>query len=65
VSCACGANSDTRIAARAVIGDDGREIRLTLYREASAIGAVTLAPCRAVALAGELIPAGMPKLRVQ
>ncbi len=48
---------------RAVIGDDGREIRLMLYSQSSAIGAVTLAPCRAIALAGDLIAAALPKLR--
>ncbi len=48
---------------RAVIGDDGREIRLMLYSQSSAIGAVALSPCRAIALAGELIAAALPKLR--
>jgi len=62
VSRPSGANGDTRVAARAVIGDDGREITLTLCREGGAIGAVTLKPCRAVALAGELIAAALPRL---
>jgi len=30
--------------------------------ESSAIGAVTLAPCRVIAFAGELIAAPLPKL---
>ncbi len=34
-----------------------------LCSESSAIGAVTLSPCRAIALAGELIAAALPKLR--
>ena len=41
----------------------GGEIRLMLCSESSAIGAVTLSPCRAIALAGELIAAALPKLR--
>ncbi len=50
-------------AVRAVVSNDGRLIRLTVYREARAVAAVTLAPRRAVALAGELIAAALPKLR--
>jgi hypothetical protein len=38
-------------------------IRLTVYREARAVAAATLALRRAVALAGELIAAALPKLR--
>jgi hypothetical protein len=44
-------------AARAVVSDDGREIRLTLYAEAGAVATVALDPVRAVALAGRLIAA--------
>jgi len=55
--------ADTAPAARAIVSDDGRKIRLTLYGEAGAIATVTLAPCRAVALAGELIAAALPRLR--
>jgi hypothetical protein len=44
-------------AARAVVSDDGREIRLALYAEASAVAAVALSPERAIALAGRLLDA--------
>jgi hypothetical protein len=46
---------------RAVVSDDG-QIRLTLYRDDGEAVAVVLAPVRAVALAGELIAAALPKL---
>jgi hypothetical protein len=49
-------------AARAVVSDDGTEIRLTLYAENGAAFAAPIAPGRAVALAGELIAAALPKL---
>jgi hypothetical protein len=51
-------------ATRAVVSDDGREIRLTLYGEAGvpAVG-VALDPARAVALAGDLIASALPRLR--
>ncbi len=44
----------------AVISDDGREIRLTIYGET--IAAVPLAPRYAVVLARELLAAALPKL---
>jgi hypothetical protein len=51
-------------ATRAVVSDDGREIRLTLYGEAGVPAvAVVLDPARAIALAGELITAARPRLR--
>jgi hypothetical protein len=46
---------------RAIVSDDG-QIRLTLYTEQGNGMAVVLAPVRAVALAGELIRAAVPKL---
>jgi hypothetical protein len=49
-------------AARAVVGDDGREITLTLYADAGAVAAVALDPVRAVALAQRLIAAALPRL---
>src|SRR5438045_348424 len=49
------------LATRAVLSDDG-EIRMTLYRDDGRAVAVVLAPVRAVALAGELIEAAVPKL---
>ena len=49
-------------AACAVVSDDGSEIRLTLYAENGAAFAAPIAPGRAVALAGELIAAALPKL---
>jgi hypothetical protein len=54
--------SDVELAARAVVSDDGCEIRLTLYNENGAAFAAPIAPGRAVALAGELIAAALPKL---
>jgi hypothetical protein len=50
------------VASRAVVSDDGREIRLTLYAEAGAVAAVVLDPVRAVALAQRLIAAALPRL---
>jgi hypothetical protein len=54
--------ADAEPNARAVVSDDGTEIRLTLYAENGAVFAVPIAPGRAVALAGELIAAARPKL---
>jgi hypothetical protein len=48
---------------RAVLADDGAAITLTLYGEAGAAASVTLAPRRAVALAGELIRAALRRMR--
>jgi hypothetical protein len=53
---------EAEAAARAVVSDDGREIRLTLYTEAGAVAAVVLDPVRAVALAQRLIAAALPRL---
>jgi hypothetical protein len=59
-------NSETPIevlaASRAVVVDDGRQIRLTLYSETGAVASVTLDPVRAVALAQQLIAAALPRL---
>jgi hypothetical protein len=52
-----------RPAARAVLADDGREIRLTVSTEAAAPAAVVLDPVRAIRMAGELIEAALPRLR--
>ena len=49
-------------AARAVVADDGRQIRLTLYSKTGAVASVTLDPVRAVAFAGRLIEATLPQL---
>ena len=48
--------------ARAVVSDDGSTIWLTAYTEAGDAVPVALLPVRAVALAGELIDAAVPKL---
>jgi|HubBroStandDraft_6_1064221.scaffolds.fasta_scaffold732280_2 hypothetical protein len=48
--------------ARAIVSDDGSTIWLTAYTEAGDAVPVALAPVRAVALAGELIEAAVPKL---
>ena len=49
-------------AARAVVSDDGSTIWLTAYTEAGDAVPVALLPARAIALAGELIQAAVPKL---
>jgi hypothetical protein len=51
-----------RPVARAVVADDGREIRLTVYTEADTAAAVVLDPVRAIRIAGELIDAALPKV---
>jgi hypothetical protein len=51
-----------RGAARAVVSDDGREIRLTLYAAPGAVAAIVLDPVRAVALAQRLIAAALTRL---
>jgi hypothetical protein len=53
---------EAETAARAVVGDDGREIRLTLYAKTGAVPATVLDPVRAVALAQRLIGAALPRL---
>jgi hypothetical protein len=50
-------------AARAVVSDDGREIRLTLYAQHGAVAEVALDPCRAITIAGKLINAAGLRLR--
>jgi|SRR5580700_6872935 hypothetical protein len=55
--------ADTEPTARAVVSDDGTEIRLTLYTNAHAAAAIDLDPVRAVRLAGKLIAAALPRLR--
>jgi hypothetical protein len=50
--------------ARAVVSDDGLTISLTVYTAAGDAVPVALLPVRAVALAGELIEAAVPKLNV-
>jgi hypothetical protein len=49
-------------AARAVVSDDSRKIRLTLYSEAGAVATVALDPVRATALAGRLIEAVLGRM---
>jgi hypothetical protein len=49
-------------ASRAVVSDDGGEIRLTLYSEAGAVGTTVLDPIRAIALAQRLITAALLRL---
>jgi hypothetical protein len=49
-------------ASRAIVSNDGSTIWLTAYTEAGDAVPVALAPVRAVALAGELIEAAVPKL---
>jgi hypothetical protein len=49
-------------AARAVVSDDGSTIWLTAYTATGQALRVALNPVRAVALAGELIEAAVPKL---
>jgi hypothetical protein len=55
---------DAEAAARAVVSDvPGEPIALTLYREAEAVSQIALPPIRALALAGELIRAAVPRLQ--
>jgi hypothetical protein len=49
-------------ASRAVVSDDGRTVRLTLFAETGAVAAVELDPIRAIRLASKLIDAALPKL---
>jgi hypothetical protein len=53
---------EAKPASRAVVSDDGRETRLTLYAEEGAVASVVIDPIRGVTLAGELISAALPKL---
>jgi len=48
-------------AGRAVIGDDGVEVRLTLFTQAGAV-AVTLDPVPAIGLTAKLMAAALPRL---
>ena len=53
---------EAEASARAVVSEDGREIRLTLYAEVGAAAAIVLDPVLAVALAQRLIVAATPRL---
>jgi hypothetical protein len=53
---------ERELASRDVVSDDGQTIRLTLYRENGQAALVELSPAAAVALAGELIGAALPRL---
>ena len=55
--------ADTEPAVRAVVSDDGTEIRLALCTSAHAAAVIDLDPVRAVRLAGKLIAAALPRLR--
>jgi hypothetical protein len=48
---------DAAPADRAVITDDGREIRLAVYTGPDRVASVTLSPRRALAIAGQMIAA--------
>jgi hypothetical protein len=55
---------DAEAAARAVVTDaEGEPIALVLYKEAETVATIALPPIRALALAGELIRAAMPRVR--
>jgi hypothetical protein len=54
--------ADVDPAGRAMVSDDGKIIRLTLYAEAGTVASVELSPVRAVALAGKMIDAALRKL---
>ena len=53
-----------RCAARAVVSDDGHEIRLTLYAERVAIATGGLDPARCISLAGRLLDAAGRRVNV-
>jgi hypothetical protein len=57
-----GASVEVAPGGRAILADDGQTIALTIYAEEVATG-VTLTAERAIALAGELIAAGLRRLR--
>jgi hypothetical protein len=44
-----------------VISEDGRTIWLALHAETGAVAAAEIGPVRAIALAGELIQAALPR----
>ena len=54
--------NDAQPAARAVVADDGQEIRLTLYREEGAVASAALDPIHAIGLAGRLIEMALLRL---
>jgi hypothetical protein len=54
--------ADAEPASRAVVSDDGKVIRLTLYGETGAVASVEIDPIRAIAVAAELIDAALPRL---
>jgi hypothetical protein len=54
--------NDAQPATRAVVATSDEKIRLTLYGQDGAVASAALDPIRAVALAGELIQAALPKL---
>jgi hypothetical protein len=54
--------ADVDPAGCAMVSEDGKIIRLTLYAEAGAVASVELSPVRAVAVAGKLIDAALAKL---
>jgi hypothetical protein len=54
---------DVALAARAVVSDDGKVIRLMFYAEDGAACGLELDPAHAVSLAGRLIEAALARLR--
>jgi hypothetical protein len=54
---------EAEAATRAVVADDGRQIRLTIYSETGAVAEVALDPVRAITIAGKLIEAALPRLK--
>jgi hypothetical protein len=54
------AAADAGPATRALVSDEGRSIRLTLYAETGAVAAAELDPIRAIMLASELTSASLP-----
>jgi hypothetical protein len=53
---------DAQSASRAVVSDNGQEIRLTLYSEIGAVASMEVDPICAVAIAGQLIQAALQRL---
>jgi hypothetical protein len=54
--------ADAEPASRAVVSDDAKVIRLTLFAETGAVASVEVDPIRAIAVAAELIDAALPRL---
>lgn len=58
-----GSSGEAAPGGRAILADDGQTISLTIYTDATVAAGAALTAERAIALAGELIAAGLRRLR--